>query len=214
MNALGMLEVYSFTTAVCAADICAKSGGVKITAFDRNRPKSADVPAPLVMHIKLEGDVADVKAAVEAGAEYAKSKGKYIVSHVIPRPMPNVEKLAYRLDINKDKFNTKLPKTFLDYDGEISKAHHCIGLLEVQGLVASIAGLDAMAKAADVRVVHTEKRLGGRLVTIVITGRIDAVTAALAAGEKEAAKLGEVFGCEAIANLHYEAAKFFDFSEN
>ena len=49
MKALGLLEVYSFTTAVTAADICAKSGGVKVIAFDRNRPKSADAPAPLVM---------------------------------------------------------------------------------------------------------------------------------------------------------------------
>ena len=46
MKALGLLEVYSFTTAVTAADICAKSGGVKVIAFDRNRPKSADAPAP------------------------------------------------------------------------------------------------------------------------------------------------------------------------
>ena len=41
-----------------------------------------------------------------------------------------------------------------------------LGILEVQGLVASIEGLDAMLKAAQVRLVHTEKRLGGRLVTI------------------------------------------------
>ena len=61
MKALGLLEVYSFTTAVTAADICAKSGGVKVIAFDRNRPKSADAPAPLVMVVKIEGDVASAK---------------------------------------------------------------------------------------------------------------------------------------------------------
>ena len=37
-----------------------------------------------------------------------------------------------------------------------------IALLEVQALVAAIAGLDAMCKAADVRLIHVEKRLGGR----------------------------------------------------
>ena len=36
-----------------------------------------------------------------------------------------------------------------------------IGLLEVEGLVASIEGLDAMLKTANVRLIHTEKRLGG-----------------------------------------------------
>ena len=112
MNALGMLEVYSFTTAVCAADICAKSGGVKVIAFDRNRPKAADAPAPLVMIVKIEGNVSAVRAAVEAGSQYAKDQGKFIVSHIIANPADDVENLAYLMDINKDKFNKKLPKNF------------------------------------------------------------------------------------------------------
>lgn len=85
-----------------------------------------------------------------------------------------------------------------------------IGLLEVQGLVAAIEGLDAMTKAADVRLIHTEKRLGGRLVTLVIAGGVSAVTAAVEAGAECAAQLGEVFGCEVIANPHEEVIKFFD----
>ena len=36
-----------------------------------------------------------------------------------------------------------------------------IALLEVQALVAAIAGLDAMVKTADVNLIHVEKRLGG-----------------------------------------------------
>ncbi len=85
-----------------------------------------------------------------------------------------------------------------------------IGLLEVKGLIASIEGLDAMTKAADVRVVHTEKRLGGALVTIVVAGSVSAVTAAVEAGCKMASKLGKVYGCEVIANPHEEVTKFFD----
>lgn len=111
-----MIEVYSFTTAVCMADICAKTADVKIIAFDRNRPKSADVPAPLVMEVKMEGDVGAVRAAVEAGVNYAKSKGKFIVSHIIANPAEGVENMAYLLDINKDKFNKKLPKNFMGKD--------------------------------------------------------------------------------------------------
>ena len=57
MQALGMIEVYSFTTAVCVADVAAKAADVKIIAFDRNRPISPDVPAPLVMVVKMEGPV-------------------------------------------------------------------------------------------------------------------------------------------------------------
>ena len=212
MKALGMLEVYSFTTAVYVADICAKSGGVKIIAFDRNRPKSADAPAPLVMIVKIEGDVADVRAAIDAGAKYAKEQGKYIVSHIIPRPADTVEKMGYLMDLNKDKFNKKLPKTFLGTEDVVLPPSCCIGLLEIEGLVASIEGLDAMVKAADVRIVHTEKRLGGRLVTLVVTGEVSAVTAAVETGKKRASVLGKIYGDAVIPRLHEEVGKFFDFS--
>ena len=85
-----------------------------------------------------------------------------------------------------------------------------LGILEVQGLVAAIEGLDAMLKASNVRLVHTEKRLGGRLVSILITGDVSAVTAAIEAGSTAAGALGEVFGTEVIANPHKEVTKFFD----
>lgn len=85
-----------------------------------------------------------------------------------------------------------------------------IGLLEVSGLVASIEGLDAMVKAADVRLIHTEKRLGGRLVTMIVAGSVSAVTAAVEAGFQSASVYGEIFGKEVIANPHEEVTKFFD----
>ena len=112
MKALGVIEVYSFSTAVCVADVAAKAADIKVIAFDRNRPISPDVPAPLVMAVKIEGTVSNVKAAVEAGSEYARSRGKFIVSHVISNPGEDVDKMAYLMDINKDKFNKKLPKSF------------------------------------------------------------------------------------------------------
>ena len=214
MNALGMVEVYSFTTAVCVADVAAKTSDVKIIAFDRNRPISPDVPAPLVMIVKFEGDVAAVRAAVEAGVEYAKAEGKYIVSHIIPNPGIGVEKMAYRMDINKDKYNKKLPKSFLGVDYEApANNNEAIGLLEVSGLVASIEGADAMLKAANVRLIHSEKRLGGRLVTYIIRGKVDAVTAAVDAGEENAKVLGGIYGKAVIARPHDEIMKFFDIEE-
>ena len=85
-----------------------------------------------------------------------------------------------------------------------------LGIIEIQGLVAAIEGLDTMLKAANVRLVHTEKRLGGRLVTMIVTGNVSAVTAAVEAGCECASKLGKVYGCEVIANPHEEILKFFD----
>lgn len=210
MKALGMIEVYSFTTAVCVADLCAKTADVKVIAFDRNRPISPDVPAPLVMVVKIEGDTSSVQSAVEAGVAYAKEKGKYIVSHIIANPGEDVEKMGYLMDINKDKFNKKLPKSFLGAKAE-EKTTKAIGLLEVQGLVASIEGLDTMLKSAEVRLIHTEKRLGGRLVTLIVTGSVSAVNAAIENGKTAAEQLGKVYGCEVIARPHSEISKFFDF---
>ncbi len=213
MNALGMLEVYSFTTAVCAADIAAKAADVKVIAFDRTRPGSEKVPAPLVMQMKVEGDNASVKAAIEASRAYAESEGMYIVSSVIPRPGQDMEKMAYLLDINKDKYNKKLPKTFYGKEVELPNTDFSIGLLEISGLVASITGLDAMVKAADVSLIHSEKRLGGRLVTLVIKGSVSSVKAAIEAGAKAAEPLGKLHGKAVIANPHGEIMKFFDFED-
>lgn len=83
-----------------------------------------------------------------------------------------------------------------------------IALLEVQALVAAITGLDAMVKAADVKLIHVEKRLGGRLVTVVIEGEVSAVTAAARAGIAAAKEVGNVKLCEVIARPHPDVMKF------
>ena len=77
-----------------------------------------------------------------------------------------------------------------------------IALLEVQALVAAIVGLDAMLKAANVQFVCAEKRLGGKLVTVVVEGSVSAVTAALDAGVVAAAEVGSVKLHEVIARPH------------
>ena len=214
MKALGMIEVYSFTTVVECADIMAKTGNVKIIAFDRNRPFAKGFPVPLIMAVKIEGDVADVRASVEAAKVYAESKGHYIVSHVIANPGEDVDKMAFLNDINRDKFNKKLPKNFRNLEKcPEFQGDNAMALLEVEGLVASIEGLDAMLKTAEVRLVHTEKRLGGRLVTLVVAGKVDAVTSALEHGKVTAEPLGPVYGTAVIANPHPELLKFFDMGE-
>ena len=83
-----------------------------------------------------------------------------------------------------------------------------IALLEVQAMVTAIVGLDAMVKAADVKLIHTEKRLGGGLVTVVVEGSVSAVTAALEAGKAAAAAVGKVKCAEVIARPHPDIMKF------
>ena len=83
-----------------------------------------------------------------------------------------------------------------------------IALLEVQAMVTAIVGLDAMVKAADVKLIHVEKRLGGRLVTVVVEGSVSAVTAAAEAGAQAAKAVGSVKLCEVIARPHPDIMKF------
>lgn len=120
--------------------------------------------------------------------------------------------MAYLMDINKDKYNKKLPKTMLGYKEEAAVQSGAIGLFEISGMVAAVEALDAMAKAADVRLIHTEKRLGGRLVTLIVIGEVSSVKAAIEAANEKAASLGSVYGMNCIARPHAEIMKFFDTS--
>ena len=54
-------------------------------------------------------------------------------------------------------------------------------MIEVSGVVAAIDSLDAMCKAADVSLVTWERKLGGRLVTIIVEGDVADVKAAVEA---------------------------------
>ncbi len=210
MNALGLIEVYSFTTALYVADLMAKAADVKVIAFDRNRPFAPDAPAPLIMIVKVEGSVAAVKAAIDAASDYAKSKNRYIVSHIIARPDESTEKMAYLMDINKDKFNKKFPKTMKNAEAPTQPFGKAIGILEISGFTASVVALDAMCKAAEVHLLHKEERLGGKLVTLVVAGSVSAVKASVEHGKAIASPVGEVFGTEIIPSPHPELLKFFD----
>ena len=83
-----------------------------------------------------------------------------------------------------------------------------IALIEVLAMAAAVEGLDALLKAADVRLVHIERRLGGRMVTIVVDGEVSAVQAAADAGKAAAGRVGTVKLCEVIPRPHEEIKKF------
>lgn len=55
------------------------------------------------------------------------------------------------------------------------------GLVEVSGVVAAVESLDAMCKAANVSLVTWERKLGGRLVTLIVEGEVSDVKAAVEA---------------------------------
>ena len=83
-----------------------------------------------------------------------------------------------------------------------------IGLIEVSGSVAAIDALDIMCKAASVTLVTWEKKLGGRLVTVIVTGDVSDVTAAAA----NASCIVKPCASAVIPNPHEETKRILAFS--
>jgi len=73
-----------------------------------------------------------------------------------------------------------------------------LGMLETFGLVAGLEGLDAMLKAANVRLIACEFPGSGR-VTMMVVGDVGAVQAAIDAGAASAKKVNEVVSAHVIA---------------
>ena len=82
VSALGMIETIGLVSAIEAADAGLKAADVRLLGTDYVR-------GGLVM-VRFEGEVAAVKAAVEAGKAAASHVGKVFSAHVIARAMPEV----------------------------------------------------------------------------------------------------------------------------
>jgi microcompartment protein CcmL/EutN len=82
MKALGILETKGLVCAIEALDAMLKTASV--TYLGQKRVGSG------LVAMMVEGDVAAVKAAVEAGAQAAANLGELRSVHVIPRPVDDV----------------------------------------------------------------------------------------------------------------------------
>ncbi len=85
--ALGLIETKGLIGAIEAADAMAKTANVQIVGKEK-------ITAAMVT-IKVVGEVAAVKAAVDAGAAAAQRVGQLISAHVIPRPDDQLEGIVY-----------------------------------------------------------------------------------------------------------------------
>ena len=92
MKALGLIETKGLVGAIVAADIALKTAQVEL--INREHTKGG------LVCIEFEGDVAAVKASVEAAVIAIKDMGIYVGSHVIPRPDDSVEKIINRKNQN------------------------------------------------------------------------------------------------------------------
>lgn len=84
MEAIGMIETKGYTGSVEATDAMAKAANVGIT-------KTIAIGGGLITVI-CRGDVASVKAAVDAGSKAASKVGELVASHIIARPHEDLSK--------------------------------------------------------------------------------------------------------------------------
>jgi ethanolamine utilization protein EutM len=77
-KALGLIETRGLVAAIEAADAMVKAANVKIVGKEQTNPA--------LITIKIVGDVAAVKSAVDAGAAAAQKVGEVVSVHVIPQP--------------------------------------------------------------------------------------------------------------------------------
>ncbi|MBS3995206.1 MAG: BMC domain-containing protein [Alkaliphilus sp.] len=92
-EALGLVETVGMVPALEAADKMLKAANVELVSYE-------NVGSTLVT-IMIKGDVAAVRAAVEAGAEAAAAIGKLTAKNVMPRPIKAVGAIVSLYDIDK-----------------------------------------------------------------------------------------------------------------
>ncbi len=172
-TALGMVSTQSFPAIVGCADMMLKSAGVTLVGFEK-------IGSGYCTAI-VRGGIADVRLAVEAGAQTAEQFGQFISSSVIPRPLPNLE-VIFPLGKHLSQLT--------DSNGYSRLSNQAVGLLETRGFPAMVGACDAMLKAAEVYLSSYET-IGGGLCTAIIRGSVADVAVAVEAGMQEAERIGE-----------------------
>src|SRR5215212_7451655 len=77
-EAIGMIETKGYTGSIEATDAMAKAANISIS-------KTIQIGGGLITVI-CRGDVASVKAAVDAGSKAASKVGELVAAHIIARP--------------------------------------------------------------------------------------------------------------------------------
>jgi carbon dioxide concentrating mechanism protein CcmO len=172
-GALGLISTRSFPAMVGTADMMLKSAAVTLVGYEK-------IGSGYCTAI-VRGRFADVRLAVESGAEVAEQMEQLVSKLVIPRPLPNLEAI---LPISKRMLA-------FQQHGTSRLSNLAVGLLETRGLPAMIGATDIMLKSADVYFAGYET-VGDGLCTAIIRGTVSNVTYAVEAGMYEAERIGEL----------------------
>ncbi|WP_263322353.1 BMC domain-containing protein [Endozoicomonas sp. Mp262] len=160
-KALGLLEFTSIAKGIEAADAMTKAADIRL--------EEAKTICPGKYLIIVSGDVAAVRASVEAGEEIGRQT---IVDRLL---IANIhEELLAGLSGSND----------------ISQVNS-VGVLEFFSVASAVIAADAAAKAADVKMIEVRlaMAIGGKSF-IVMTGELSAVNAAVDSGVMAASEAG------------------------
>jgi len=185
-EALGLIETLGMVPAISGADIMLKTADVKLISYE-------NIGSTLVT-VMVKGDVAAVKASVDAGAAAAAEIGKLTAQNVMPRPIKAVGDVVSVHAIQ-------------DSDDDASTRPKAMGFIETFGIVYVLEAADAMVKAADVQLVGYENVASG-YISVLVEGDVAACQAAVEAGVKAVEEMGtEVYSSLVIPTPHPDLKK-------
>ncbi len=195
---LGFAEIPFFSPAAVASDAMAKAANVRVLGLE---PSGGET---ILIRIAAPNP-GDVTAALAEAAAVAARMGSEAVTSAVPAPADAIPSLntgplshnplyGGRVEMRPDDFQPNLRTTMNDNI-------QALGILETQGLTASLEAADAMLKAASVQLVGKEK-IGAAYVTIIVRGRVADVKAAVEAGSQAVGNLGRLIAAHVIARPH------------
>ena len=155
MGAIGMNEIMSIPVGFQAADAMLKASDVELV--------SAGCVCAGKYYIVVSGDVAAVRASVEAGREVAEASliDSLVIANVADQVTPAISACTMLEDLK------------------------ALGIMETYSLCAAIYAADAAAKTSEVDLLEVRlgRGLGGKSF-ITLTGEVAAVEAAIKAAEE------------------------------
>jgi carbon dioxide concentrating mechanism protein CcmO len=200
MQALGFIEAPFLSISAMLAQEAANAADVHILGFESTGNEN--------LIIRLAGDIAQVRTALDAAEKLAPQLGaESIITGSIPRPAEGFEPMIHFPNASNPLYGGRDQLLPTDYpanpDSTKTMKPQAIGILETQGLTAILEATDAMLKAANVKLVGKEK-IGAAYVTVIVSGDVAAVSAALEAGKQAVGSLGKVIAAHVIARPHDE----------
>lgn len=191
--AVAALEIYSLGAALVVLDRVEKSADVQVLQAELNDFYG--------LFLKLTGDPASVRLALEAAREITREMRVACTATVLDSPDP----AGWGVIESPPEFQPLLEQEVVFIPARRTKTMTApsqtpaaLGLIETQGFTAVTAATDAACKAAAVRVIAKEK-LGGGYITVLFEGEVAAVTAAVAAGRAAAESVGKLISAHVIA---------------